>query len=214
MATERKTMVAMKSVAVVLSACVLLLIPVIPEVSSSSSSSSLDTHGVPVRRFVRPRLLRTIRELTATGFGQPHPPHHGYVLLRWYVQCCVDNNYRSTTRCKPTEGKYGFHLFNNRDPLLPRLTTHKDCKYYTLGNLNSYYHEHADDLPYDVRRYYDRFDRSTNMDRLLVKYCPNQNLIEDIYVSEHYNRFCTYQIGSSLISVLRGHAYRVVEDCI
>ncbi|XP_041963960.1 uncharacterized protein si:ch211-198c19.1 [Alosa sapidissima] len=149
------------------------------------------------------RTLNTVKELNDTGFGSP-PPRHGYVLLLWYVQNCVDNNMVSL--CNPKDGEYGFHYFRNNGksgPLLPKLDKHDEYAYYSLGNLNSHHYKHAQDLPYEVRRYYDKHDPRSNMDRLLVKYFYNKNLIEEIYVSAHYESSQTYLIGPSLVSDLR-----------
>ncbi|XP_062393769.1 uncharacterized protein si:ch211-198c19.1 [Sardina pilchardus] len=146
------------------------------------------------------RTLNTVKELNDTGFGLP-PPRHGYVLLLWYVQNCVDNN--MVALCNPKAGEYGFHYFRNRGKggaLLPKLDKHGEYAYYSLGNLN---YKHAEDLPDEVRRYYDKHDKLSNMDRLLVKYFSNKNLIEEIYVSAHYESSQTYLIGPSLVSDLR-----------
>lgn len=149
------------------------------------------------------RTLDTVQELKDTGFGRP-PPRHGYVLLVWYVQNCVDNNMHAL--CNPVDGEYGFHYFRNKGhsgPLLPKLDWHDGCSYYTLGNLNSNRYKQAGDLPYEVRRYYNKRNKRSNMDRLLVKYCRNQNLIKEIYASAHYESTDTYLIGPPLISDLQ-----------
>lgn len=149
------------------------------------------------------RTLNTVKDLNDTGFGRP-PPRHGYVLLVWYVQNCVDNNMVSL--CDPSAGEYGFHFFKNKDKggsLLPKLDKRSGMGYYSLGNLNSHRYKHAKDLPYEVRRYYDKHDQLSNMDRLLVKYFHNKNRIEEVYASAHYESSKTYLIGPSLISDLK-----------
>ncbi|TSK16110.1 hypothetical protein Baya_0981 [Bagarius yarrelli] len=149
--------------------------------------------------FFTLKTLNTVEELNETGFGKP-PPRHGYALLVWYVQNCVDNNMVSL--CNPMEGEYGFHEFRNTGPffLLPRLKDKKTYEYFTLGNLNS---KHAHDLPYDVRKYYKPHDQKSNMDRVIVKYNKNKNKIETVFISEHYNRSKTYIVNLSLIADLR-----------
>lgn len=149
------------------------------------------------------RTLTTVKELNDTGFGRP-PPRHGYVLLVWYVQNCVDNNMVSL--CDPVAEEYGFHYFANKAKggfLLPKLDKHSGFAYYSLGNLNPKHYKHAADLPYEVRRYYDKHNQLSNMDRLLVKYFQNKNRIEEVYASAHYESSKTYLIGPSLISDLR-----------
>lgn len=149
------------------------------------------------------KTLDTRKQLNDTGFGRP-PPRHGYVLLVWYVQNCVDNN--MVALCDPTTGAYGFHYFGNKakgGSLLPELDEHDGYTYYSLGNLNTHRYKQAQDLPYEVRRYYDKHDQVSNMDRLLVKYFVNKKSIEEIYVSAHYESSKTYLIGSSLVSELR-----------
>ncbi|XP_066540185.1 uncharacterized protein si:ch211-198c19.1 [Hoplias malabaricus] len=145
------------------------------------------------------KTLNSVDELKKTGFGTP-PPRHGLVLLVWYVKNCIDNN--MVALCDPAAGEYGFHQFKNQGPsrLLPPLKDKKTFGYYTLGNLH---YKGATDLPYEVKRYYDPHNPTSNMDRVLVKFNKNKNTIEEVYISEHYKKTKTYLVGAPLIEELR-----------
>ncbi|XP_027001898.1 uncharacterized protein LOC113642537 [Tachysurus fulvidraco] len=152
------------------------------------------------------RTLDEIYQLKQTRFGQPQP-RHGLKLLHWFAKDCltVDQNNAFHLRCYPGNGDFGFHPFQNRyerngQKLLPDVT----FPYYELGNLSK---TAASNLPFNVREYYESYNKMSNKDRIIVGI--NNKWFQTLFVTEHidrsnFNKHATYQISRRLIMIIRG----------
>ncbi|KAJ8001085.1 hypothetical protein DPEC_G00187550 [Dallia pectoralis] len=132
------------------------------------------------------RQLRTLADLSVSGFGRP-VPRHGLMLLFWFANDCVDfdNHDNMQIQCYPERGDFGFHYFGNFEKILPILSRERNEKYFEVGNLNTEsYPEAIDLLPY-VRQYYlsMRYYHQCNRDRLIIRL--NKRKVTATYVTEH-----------------------------
>ena len=158
--------------------------------------------AVGVQSVSTQRVIDNLNDLTAFRSQQ----HHGYVLLQWYVNTCLNNDMTLQTTCTSQNRyytNYGFHVFyNNGSPdhpsILPALT--RGYRYDTVGNLHL-----GLLLPHAVTRFYLEHNRNPifNRDRLVMSYNPSTNTVDQIYITDHYSRTNTFRVGPNLINALR-----------
>ncbi len=152
-----------------------------------------------VRNMVR--TLNKLSKLRETKYGQP-PPRHGLNLLWWFANYCVqiDSNGQMIAKCNPTNRAFGFHLFHNRDGLLP----YSDLLYHEVGNLST-----PDSLPDYVTKRYTGHSDSSNKDRIIVSYNSRQRRFMNVYVTQHsdqtnFDQNHTYRISIDLLKDIQG----------
>ncbi|XP_048020111.1 uncharacterized protein LOC125251189 [Megalobrama amblycephala] len=153
------------------------------------------------------RKLNNIDDLRNSGYGRPRP-RHGLQLIFWFAQRVVvdQNNNRFSLNFNPIEDVYGFHLFRNREVILPSLSSRQS--YYSVGNLN---YRHANALPEYVRRFYRNNNLpERNMDRLMISLEENSSYrTSRVFVTAHnrnrndFNSLETYEIDPALILQIR-----------
>ncbi|XP_058867625.1 uncharacterized protein LOC131709265 [Acipenser ruthenus] len=165
----------------------------------------------PVSRPVKltPPTIHTIQDLRNINVFGFQPPSHGFALLWWLCssETYIDINGDTVLRSNPNAGHYGFHhfynLFDNNlgGHLLPVVA---GVHYYTVGNLNPNTHPGAINLPYDVRRYYNRNILNSNSERLIISntwvYHGIFN-VQSIYITNHYHP--GYEIAPNLVAQIR-----------
>ncbi|KAJ8367289.1 hypothetical protein AAFF_G00323500 [Aldrovandia affinis] len=129
-------------------------------------------------------VLMTVEELSGVTFGH-RSPRHGLKLLHWFSAECVKfyEDRDMELQCDPDNGDYGFHHYGNFEDLLPSCDT-----YFEVGNLNTFIHFGAQDLPAYVREAY-RSQRNSyderNKDRIIISLDRATRLIGEVYITEH-----------------------------
>ncbi len=152
--------------------------------------------------------LKNTDDLKNVKYGRP-APRHGLKLLFWFAQrVMVDQN--NICILQPNinlqRGDFGFHLFENREHILPSLRS--EISYYIVGNLK--YHG-ANALPNFVQRNYQNANvPERNMDRLIVSMNQNRpNRMNNLFITSHnrgrqdFNLSDTYEIDPELILQIR-----------
>ncbi|XP_067261275.1 uncharacterized protein wu:fc75a09 [Chanodichthys erythropterus] len=155
-----------------------------------------------------PKRITTIEDLKEYGFGQPWP-RHGLKLLYWFAKDCVwvTDDDDMLLACDPAKGVFGFHLFENKESLLPDV----DFPYYLLGNLNS---PGADMLPAYVKKHNTSWYDESNTDRIIIT-DHGQKRFGKIYLTTHkdrssYDPYATFHITRSLLKTIQ--SYPNLED--
>ncbi|KAK7165755.1 hypothetical protein R3I93_005744 [Phoxinus phoxinus] len=160
--------------------------------------------------MVRLRTLNELSHLRDTGFGQPYP-RHGLALLWWFADKRVeidDDGNMIAQRCDPEHKDFGFHLFHNREGILPD----SDLPYYEVGNLHyDVNNRHpAGKLPRLVTKNYNQAVRESNADRIVVSVASDKNdkWFDSIYVTHHlgqglFDVNATYRISQGLIRKMK-----------
>ncbi|XP_016147377.1 uncharacterized protein [Sinocyclocheilus grahami] len=155
------------------------------------------------------RKLNDIEDLKNAEYGNS-PPHHGLQLLFWFAQNVLNvdksNSLILDSNFDPHRGDFGFHLYENREAVLPSLSSWQS--YYSVGNLS---YPAANALPSYVRRYYKNTNvPERNIDRLIVSVDENMpNRIFKVFITTHnqgkndFNPSETYEIDSALILEIR-----------
>lgn len=145
--------------------------------------------------------ITTIEELKEYGFGQPWP-RHGLKLLYWFANDClwVTDDDDMLLACDPAKGVFGFHIFENKEKLLPEV----GFPYYLLGNLNS---PGADMLPAYIKEHNISWYDKSNADRIIVTN-HGQKRFGKIYVTTHknqssYDPYATFHIARSLLKIIQ-----------
>ncbi|XP_051552713.1 uncharacterized protein LOC127440271 [Myxocyprinus asiaticus] len=149
--------------------------------------------------------LNNIDDLRNTHYSK-REPNHGLKLLFWFAQHVIDidENYISQMDIEPSRGDYGFHWFENRERILPTLSS--EIKgYYSVGNLR---YPRATELPAYVRKdhYISPHSPDSNLDRLIV--CVNRRdptrlhsvfITSLIYQLDELDPHLTFEINPALI---------------
>ncbi|XP_058614343.1 uncharacterized protein LOC131528897 [Onychostoma macrolepis] len=156
------------------------------------------------------RKLNDIDNLKNADYGNS-PPHHGLQLLFWFAQKVLDvdenNSLMLDSNFDPHRGDFGFQLYENREGVLPSLSSLRQS-YYSVGNLS---YPAANALPSYVRRYYKNTNvPERNMDRLIVSVDENRpNRMFKVFITTQnqgkndFNPSETYEIDSALILLIR-----------
>ena len=149
------------------------------------------------------QLLGEMDDLSLSGFGQPSP-RHGLQLLFWFAKRFIhfDNNNQIIMKYNPSDGRFGFHKFQNRFESFQggRLLPNQRSPYYEVGNLHPL---EAQQLPKYVKEKFTGHIDGSNTDRLIIGLNSNGE-INKVYVTQHEN-------GRNFS---HGHTYQISEDLL
>ncbi|XP_071241130.1 uncharacterized protein [Salvelinus alpinus] len=160
---------------------------------------ALVSAGIPV--------LNSINDLRNIEFGHRFP-RHGLMLLHFISGCLDVDNDALIPTFSPERRDWGFHEFYSNKGVFPPLQDKNTQGYYAVGNIST---PTAYPLyPYVTHDYYlTPGNLERNMDRLVVRTCPNSPLLEAVYItqqnqgSSEYDASNTYQISPALLREIR-----------
>ncbi|XP_071217288.1 uncharacterized protein [Salvelinus alpinus] len=151
--------------------------------------------------------LNSIDDLRDKKFGHIFP-RHGLMLVHWLANTIQMDNNDMTLNFNPTRRDYGIHFYGNADkpcPLPPLSRRHGS--YYSLGNIGRNNNNGAMALPLYVTQGFEN-----NRDRVVLRVReeePNQHIVDEVYVTQHYPRngnrgtgydpIKTYRVNVSLL---------------
>ncbi|XP_018600489.1 uncharacterized protein LOC108929999 [Scleropages formosus] len=143
------------------------------------------------------RTLNSVADLSGVSFGHKYP-RHGLLLLHWLAKGWIWFNTEGKMMAArdPAFGDFGFHLFHNKEQILPPLKN--QSQYFEVGNFHA---PGASALPFSQAQ--TGSDKS-NTDRIIVRMDPGC-VVAEVYITEHvphlnsFGAHFTYRVSRGLI---------------